>query len=258
MSKEISTDPYYVHIDDLVQQYKQADGPLMKLANLAGSKIDDLLQKVPDGFEAEVQKTIKKGLEKAYDASDTISKQSFLPNVPNYFHKTAVSFSGAIGGLTGLPGAVAELPITITTMFSSFQKISEEYGFERSEPETKLECLKVFTMGGPLKLDEDIDLSFVSARLGLSGQAVSNIISAASTKLTVMITQKLGSQAVPIIGALTGAALNYTFMSYYEQMAHIRFKLKKLQYENPDKNPLSDFVNTLEQQNKSSRASPKK
>jgi len=73
-----------------------------------------------------------------------------------------------------------------------------------------------------------------------------------------MITQKLGSQAVPIIGALTGAALNYTFMSYYEQMAHIRFKLKKLQYENPDKNPLSDFVNTLEQQNKSSRASPKK
>ena len=250
MPNAISTDQYHGHISDLAQRYAAAEGPLMKLANFAGSKIDDLLKRVPDGFEAEVQKAIKKGLEKAYDASDTISKQYFLPNVPSYFHKVAVTFSGAIGGIAGLPGAVAELPITITTMFSAFQRIAEEYGFERSEPETKLECLKVFTMGGPLQSDEDIDISFVTARLGLSGQAVSNIMAATSKKLAVLVTQKLGSQAVPIIGALTGATLNYTFINYYEEMAHIRFQLKKLQYENPDRNPLSDFVNVLNQKTK--------
>ena len=105
-------------------------------------------------------------------------------------------------------------------------------------------------MGGPLQSDEDIDISFVTARLGLSGQAVSNIMAATSKKLAVMVTQKLGSQAVPIIGALTGATLNYTFINYYEEMAHIRFQLKKLQYENPDRNPLSDFVNVLDQKTK--------
>lgn len=87
-------------------------------------------------------------------------------------------------------------------MFGSFQKIAEEYGFDRSEDEIKLECLKVFSMGGPLKEDDDLDLSFATARLGLSGEVVRNIIATSSQRLSVIITQKLGSSAVPVLGAL--------------------------------------------------------
>jgi len=97
-------------------------------------------------------------------------------------------------------------------------------------------------MGGPLQSDEELDLSFATAKLGLSGQVVSSLISKASQKVALMVTQKLGSQAVPIIGAMTGAALNYTFISYYEEMAHVRFGLKKLQLENGDKDTLADFI----------------
>ena len=102
-------------------------------------------------------------------------------------------------------------------------------------------------MGGPLRKDDDIDLSFVSARLGLQGEVVSQLISKAAQKLSVVISQKLGSQAVPIIGAVTGATLNFTFMSYYEEMAHVRFKLKKLQEEKPNRNSLEEFANSYEQ-----------
>ena len=248
MDDKLPAVSYHSQIIELVNQYNDAEGLMMKLANFAGDKIEGLLKSIPDGFEAEIQKMIKTGLEKAYDTSEAINKNSLLPNVPNYFHKTAVTLSGAVGGLTGLPGAVAELPITITTMFSSFQRISEQYGFDRSEPETKLECLKVFSMGGPLNSDDDLDLSFVSARIGLNGQMVSNIISAASKKLIVVITNKLGAQSVPILGAITGATLNYAFINYYEEMAHIRFKLKQLQLLHPNNDPLADFIQALEKQ----------
>ena len=91
----------------------------MKLANFGGTKIESIMKKLPDGFEVEVQKVLKAALEKAYDTSDALSTYSFTPTVPNYFHKVAATVSGAIGGVAGLPGAVVELPVTVTTMFSS-------------------------------------------------------------------------------------------------------------------------------------------
>ena len=237
---------YLEEIAALVNRYQDAEGPLMKLANYAGSQIESVLSNLPDGFEKQVQTVVKVALDTAYEASGAISSSSFAPATPSYFHKVAVTFSGAIGGVAGLPGAVAELPVTITTMFSSFQKIAEEYGYDPQEPEIKLECIKIFSMGGPLRKDDDIDLSFVSARLGLQGEVVSQLISKAAQKLAVVISQKLGSQAVPIIGAVTGATLNFTFMSYYEEMAHVRFALKKLQEENPTKNSLEEFAKSYE------------
>ncbi len=235
-------DEYLEQISNLVVRYKDADGPLMKLANFAGSNIESILNQIPNGIDAQVQKVIRIALEKAYDASDTLHSSAMTPEVPSYFHKIAAIFSGAVGGVAGLPGAVAEFPITITTIFSSFQKIAQEYGFDSNDKKTKLECIKVFTMGGPLQSDEELDLSFATAKLGLSGQVVSSLISKASQKVALMVTQKLGSQAVPIIGAMTGAALNYTFISYYEEMAHVRFGLKKMQLENEDKDTLADFI----------------
>ena len=238
---------YFSEIDALVARYERATGPLMKLANFAGSHIESVMEKIPDGFEKELQNTIKLALEKAYDTSDYLSNNSYAPTVPSYFHKVTATVTGAIGGLAGLAGAAAELPVSVTTMFGSFQKIAESYGFDRSDPETKLECLKVFSMGGPLEEDDDLDLSFATAKLGLSGQSVRNIIATASQRLSVVITQKLGSSAIPILGALSGGALNYAFITYYEEMAHIRFRLKQLGTEYPDVKPMVDFVGKLKE-----------
>ena len=236
---------YSIEIDKLVTRYRDATSPLMKLANFAGSKIENVMEAIPDGFEKELQNTIKLALEKAYDTSDYLSNNAYAPTVPSYFHKVTATVTGAIGGLAGLAGAAAELPVSVTTMFGSFQKIAKSYGFDRSDPETKLDCLKVFSMGGPLEEDDDLDLSFATAKLGLSGKAVSNILATASNRLSIVITQKLGSSAIPILGALSGGALNYAFISYYEEMAHIRFRLKQLGVQYPDEKPMVDFVGKL-------------
>jgi hypothetical protein len=46
--------------------------------------------------------------------------------------------------------------------------------------------------------------------------------------LSVVLGEKLALQAVPLIGAVTGAALNAMFLNYYREMARIRFRLLRL------------------------------
>ena len=47
-------------------------------------------------------------------------------------------------------------------------------------------------------------------------------------RLAVVFGQKLAAQAVPVMGALTGAALNAAFLTYYREIARIRFRLLRL------------------------------
>ena len=92
-------------------------------------------------------------------------------------------------------------------MLASFQKIAKEYGFDRNEAETRLECLQIFSVGGPLDDDRDIDFSFLSARLALRGDVISNLIAQASSVIVVVISHKLGTQAVPVLGAVSDVRL---------------------------------------------------
>lgn len=238
---------YAEEIATLAKRYQNASGFIIKLANLAGSHIEFIANKVPDEIEQNLQNIVKDALAKAHDVSNHLSSHSYAPTVHRNFYKVTGTATGAITGTVGNMGALADVPTVIMIMFGSFQKIATEYGFERSDEETKIECLKVFSMGGPLEEDEDLDLTFATKRLALSGQVVGSIITVISERLSITISQKLIASAVPLIGAFMGAALNFAFISYYEEMAHIRFRLKQLQIQYPDSQPASDFVLKLKE-----------
>ena len=44
-----------------------------------------------------------------------------------------------------------------------------------------------------------------------------------------MVTQKLAAQAVPLIGALGGAAVNYAFIDHFQQIAGAHFTVRRLE-----------------------------
>ncbi|MEP1520561.1 MAG: EcsC family protein, partial [Ascidiaceihabitans sp.] len=50
-------------------------------------------------------------------------------------------------------------------------------------------------------------------------------------RLAVVLGQKLAAQAVPVLGAVAGAATNYAYTSYYTDIAHVHFGLRKLAIE---------------------------
>ena len=44
-----------------------------------------------------------------------------------------------------------------------------------------------------------------------------------------MVTQKEPAQALPIIGALGGAAVNYAFIEHFQEMARGHFTVRRLE-----------------------------
>jgi hypothetical protein len=108
-------------------------------------------------------------------------------------------------------------------------------GFDPDDPAIRAECLQVFAAGSPLADDDGANTSFVGARLALTGAALQKVIAAVAPRLGIAMGQKLAAQAVPVLGAVAGAGLNAAYLSYYREIARIRFALLRLaQTHGPD------------------------
>ncbi len=64
-------------------------------------------------------------------------------------------------------------------------------------------------------------------------------------RFAAVLTQKLASQAVPIIGAAAGAGTNYAFADYYVEMAHVHFGLRAVCRDYDDVQTLEEFHRLL-------------
>ena len=142
-----------------------------------------------------------------------------------------ITLMGAVGGMGGLPTALAELPVTTTLLLRVINGVAAEHGFDPTEDNVRFDCVHVFTAAGPLDHDDSADIAFLSARMALSGAAMQSIITRVAPRLATVLGQKLAAQAVPVFGAVAGAATNYAYTSYYTDMAHVHFGLRRLAVE---------------------------
>ena len=149
------------------------------------------------------------------------------------------TLSGALGGVGGLPTALAELPVATTVIFRAVQGVAESHGEDPLSAETRLEILRVFGAGG--EPDKGVDTSFLGARLGLSGAAVHTLISRVAPRFAAVLSQKLATQTVPILGAAAGAGTNLAFIGYYVEIAHVHFGLRALAREHGEGPVLDRF-----------------
>ena len=54
-------------------------------------------------------------------------------------------------------------------------------------------------------------------------------VSQIATRFGVVVSQKLAAQAVPIIGAAGGAAINYAFIDHFQTVARGHFTVRRLE-----------------------------
>ena len=234
----------------VAKQYKSANNLMMKLINMTGSKVESAMNTLPDNWQSQFDGIIESALMKSYNTA-TWTNASLEPKgridkalhkvSGDLAHRIAATTSGAIGGVAGAASSWAEIPIAITLIFRSIQNIASEYGEDLSSDEVKIECLKVFGSGGPMKSDDGVDMGFIGARVSLTGASVQKMISSIAPKFGAVLSQKLAAQTVPVIGAVSGAGINYTFITYYQQMAHVRFRLRKLASEHGIEAVLGEF-----------------
>ena len=67
----------------------------------------------------------------------------------SYLDKAFAATSGAVGGSFGLAALPIELPISTVIMLRSIGDIARAEGEDLHDPETALNCLQVFALGGP-------------------------------------------------------------------------------------------------------------
>lgn len=209
-------------VAELARRYKRANGPVIRLVNRLGTTLENQLSALPDGIRAQIERVTAQALEASYGVA------ARTPDLGARGPLAAVIATGAAGGAGGLPTAIAELPVTVTLFLNAIRAEARAAGLDPEEDWVRAECLQVFAAGSPLKQDDGVKTSFIGSRLALTGSTVQNLIAAIVPKLATVLGQKLAAQAVPVLGAVSGAALNAAYLSYYREIARVRFALVTL------------------------------
>lgn len=222
------TDAARAEIASIAARQRKANGMLMMAVNFVGGQVEDGLKLLPKPVRSQLDDVARKALRQSYDLASRSRGGVGGRVTSDAMHRFMAALSGAMGGAGGLPTALAELPVATTLIFRSVQSVAASHGEDPLSDETRMECLAVFGAGGPGSSDDGIDTSFIGARLSLSGAAVNKLIAKVAPKFAAVLSQKLSTQAVPVLGAAAGAGTNYAFVDYYVAMAHVHFSLRRL------------------------------
>jgi hypothetical protein len=163
-------------------------------------------------------------------------------------HKSLAAVSGAAGGAFGLAALPLELPVSTTLILRAIADVARAEGEEPGEPATALACMEVFALGARRSSDDGFESSYFAMR-GLLAKSVSEaarfiaqrgaieetapvlvkLISQIAARFGVAVTQKIAAQAVPVIGALGGAAVNVAFVDHFQSLARGHFAVRRLE-----------------------------
>lgn len=202
---------------------------------LSGTAVATLGGITPDA----VQSALEQVFTRLLDASSLANSLSLVRRAPLGLNKLGSTLSGAAGGMFGLVGVVPDIAASTTLIYNSIQKIAAQQGFDPEDPEIRLECIEVFA--GGLPGEDEPGQSFVFTKVAVNGSTITGILNRVSARFASVLLSKLGTQAVPVVGAITGAALNYAFMSHYEKLAEIRFRLLRLKRDYPERDVTADY-----------------
>lgn len=216
-------------LERLAQIYREAGGVGINVLNLIGGQAESLLDRLPNSVRQQLESATIRALDHAMTAAH--KSRDSVPDQAAWLNSAVSMGLGAAGGAGGLPTALAELPVTTTLLLRVIEGVAVEHGFDPELESVRFDCVQVFSAAGPLAEDDGSDLAFLTARLALSGKAVQAIIHKVAPRLAVVMGQKLAAQTVPVLGAVAGAATNYAYTSYYNDMARVHFGLRKLAIE---------------------------
>ncbi|MCZ6596487.1 MAG: EcsC family protein [Planctomycetota bacterium] len=224
-------------------------GLLIKLTGILGKPIEKSIELLPGPIARGVGRITRDSLEKALNvALSTLGDGDVGGRSSDRRHKLATAASGAVGGWFGLAGLAFELPVTTVLMLRSIADIARSEGHDLSAVDTQLACLEVFALGGPSKSDDAAETGYYAVRAALaksfadvasyvaergaargSAPAIMRLLDKIATRFGIVVQDKLVLEAVPIIGAASGALINTVFLSHFQDLARGHFIVRRLE-----------------------------
>jgi hypothetical protein len=222
-------------------------GLAARLTNLLGKPIELIGHALPASASQVIAAATSKGLEAALKvALGTMRRRPHAAS--QLLHKALATASGAAGGAFGLAALPFELPVSTIIMLRSIADIARSEGEHLSDPETALSCVQVFALGGRAGSTDASESGYFAVR-GMLAKTVTEaarflaergviqegspilvrFVTQVASRFGVVVTQKLAAQALPVVGALGGAAVNYAFIEHFQDVARGHFTVRRLE-----------------------------
>jgi EcsC protein family len=222
-------------------------GLAARLTNMVGKPIELIGRALPASASQAVATATSKALEVALAVA--LRTMQRAPHAGSRrFHRALATVSGAAGGAFGLAALPIELPVSTVIMLRSIAEIARSEGEDLSDPEAALSCVQVFALGGRPGSDDASESGYFAVR-GMLAKSVTQaarfiaergvveegapilvrFTTQVASRFGLVVTQKLAAQAVPVVGALGGAAVNYAFIEHFQEVARGHFAVRRLE-----------------------------
>ena len=218
-----------------------------RLGNVVGKPVEFFGRVLPVSMVRMAQKAAETALTVSLKLvlSDRVPRGGDKTGV---WHKVLAATSGAMGGTFGMTGLAVELPISTAIILHAITEIAHEQGEDLGNPDTLFACLEVFALAD-LSHGHSFGWSqYCAVRHSLGGSvaeasryvgqrvvaeetvpALARIVSSIASRFGVAVSQKFSAQAIPIIGSVSGAAINALFMEHFQSMARVHFTMRRLE-----------------------------
>ena len=221
-------------------------GLAARLTNMVGKPIELIGGVLPASATHVIATATSKALEAALKVA--LRTMQRAPQAGSQLlHKALATASGAAGGAFGL----AAFPLSFLCrryMLRSIADTARSEGEDLSDPESALSCVQFFALSGRAGSANASESGYFVVR-GMVAKSVTEaarfiaergvieegapvlvrFMTQVASRFGVVVTQKVAAQAIPIVGALSGAAVNYAFIEHFQEVARGHFTVRRLE-----------------------------
>jgi hypothetical protein len=219
-----------------------------KLTELTGEPISRILKWIPRAASSRIHGAVQAALSQALTIAlkGFDQKDAFTP-APWAFRAMS-GITGGAAGFFGLPALLVELPVTTVLILRSIATIARRRGEDLADPKVRLACLEVLALAPKNRKGLIAETSYYAARTFLakavseaaanflergvanaSAPLIVDLVSSIGSRFGTVVTEKAAAGAIPIIGAIGGAAINLAFMDHFQKIAWAHFSVRRLE-----------------------------
>ena len=221
-----------------------------RLSQMVGRRLKFVTAAIPQGLSDVVARAVDVALRGAMKtAIRSLGERPSNAAGSVYAHRAMAAAAGAAGGALGFAALPVELPFSTTLMLRAIADTARAQGEDLSNPDAALACIEVFALGGEAT-EKPLESGYFAVR-GLFAKTISEaarfvmargaaeegapvlarLVSMIGARYGALVTQKAIAQAVPVVGALSAAAINYAFMEHFQKVARGHFIVRRLERE---------------------------
>lgn len=243
--------------------YLESPSLALRLTDLVGMPIGFGVDHLPAGAQKAIETATRAAVSNALNLSiatvilprDARTFEPFRSQVRSStwtarLHTAGAGLSGAAGGFFGLAALPLELPLSMAIILRSVSSVADDFWHDLRCPRVRLECIAVLAIGS------GVDCDYFSSRLATAqlieqsakwiasrstaeiAQTVANksapaliqFVAHVAARFEVVVSQKALAHALPVVGAITGAAINAAFADHFATAARFHFGIRALEF----------------------------